>query len=79
MAGKDTDVAKRIRNRRSYKYWKGFAKILNNCKNTRERLLAVYRTLDSMKAFGSMTHADWSKQSLEQVIKDEGLNGNSKG
>ena len=75
---KDKRTLNRIRKRQSYQCWKKIAKVLCERKNTEKRLLAIYRFLDDMKAFGSYTMACYALESLNQVIEDEGLHGNSK-
>lgn len=64
---------KRIRQRRSYKSFKDWLKFLNRQPKKENILKRLFRELDSRHSFGSIRHAEFAKESLMLVIKDNRL------
>lgn len=63
-------IEKAIRYRKSYMMW---TNVLGYHRKYGEKefLLYLHRLIDSYHAFGSQSASDYSRESLEQFIKDE--------
>jgi hypothetical protein len=60
----------RIRKRQSYRMWLGVSKFLNGKPRKREIMGFMHGLLNGASAYGSMTNAGYSKESLELVLQD---------
>ena len=60
----------RIRNRKSYLFYKDFLEFLNTSPTKSEILRKVHVIVDSRNGYGSATNSDYGKESIEQLIKD---------
>jgi len=67
---KDT---KRVRSRLSYSMWRDLLRFLNTNPTKIQILKMFFVALDNNRAFGSATAAEYASESLEQLLKDEGL------
>ncbi|RLC77546.1 MAG: hypothetical protein DRI61_11395 [Chloroflexi bacterium] len=64
----------RIRKRMSYRRWKRFLDFLNTNPSKAEILRRIHDLIDlELRGYGYATHSMYAKESLEQLIKDEGL------
>jgi len=64
---------KRIRNRKTYGMWKSILAFLNTDPTKAQILERFFTELDSKRAFRSATAAEYAFESLELLLKDEGL------
>jgi len=63
----------RIRNRRSYAYFRELIQWLMTGPSVEEVARDIYRTLDEKHAFGSMANAEYAEESLELALRDMGV------
>ncbi len=64
---------KRIRKRQSYGMWKNILTFLNTNPTKAQILRRFLKEIDDARGFGSETAAIYAEESLEQLLKDEGL------
>jgi endonuclease III-like uncharacterized protein len=64
---------RRIRNRQSYGMWKNILTFLNTNPTKAQILRRFLEEIDNARGFGSETAATYAEESLEQLLKDEGL------
>ena len=63
-----------IRRREWYKRWSELIKMIESGEHTTVEVVQwVFGLLDGIHGFGSRTKADFSKEALDQALKDEGL------
>lgn len=60
----------RIRNRKSYHFYKQFLEFLNTNPTKSEILRKVHVIVDARNGYGSATNSSYGKESIEQLIKD---------
>ena len=63
----------KVRKRQSYVFWKGLVKFLNRKPKTKTVLKKIHDIIDDKRGYGSETNSFYSKESLELLIKDEGI------
>lgn len=61
---------KRMRNRKSYQFYKEFLEFLNTNPTKSEILRKVHVFVDVRNGYGSATNSWYAKESIEQLIKD---------
>ena len=66
-------MEERIRERQSYRYWKGVSAQVRQLRTPKEVIEYVFAKLDDNQAFGSQTNSDYNRQALALVEKEEGL------
>lgn len=60
----------RIRNRKSYQFYKQFLEFLNTNPTKSEILRKVHAIVNAHYGYGSATNSGYAKESIEQLIKD---------
>ena len=60
----------RIRNRKSYQFYKEFLEFLNTNPTKSEILRKVHVIVDSRNGYGTAANSSYGKESIEQLIKD---------
>lgn len=61
-----------IRNRTSYKMWESIYKMIDDKKvSTQSKIDFIFNLFSKRRLFGSQTAEDYSKESLDLVIKDQ--------
>ena len=60
----------RIRNRKSYRFYKKFLEFLDTNPTKSEILRKVHMIIDAHNGYGSATKSWYAKESIEQLIKD---------
>lgn len=61
---------KRIRNRKSYQFYKQFLEFLNENPTKSEILRKVHVIVDTHSGYCTTTNSGYAKESIEQLIKD---------
>jgi hypothetical protein len=63
-----------VRRRKWYKRWEDLVELIEDEDATTVAIVRqVFGLIDGIKGFGSRTQADFSKESLDQVLKDKGF------
>lgn len=65
------EIEKKIRARYSYDYWQKLLRFLQRNPNNKTILRKFHEIIDDYHGFKSQTNSNYSKESLELVLKDK--------
>ena len=72
MKSKDDELV-RVRNRATYQFFQELYEFLHKEPGIVDIMRKFYDVLDAKKAYGSERHAMYAEESLELVLRDNGL------
>jgi len=71
MRSKKLTKKERIKQRKSYAHWKKWFEFLKRNPNSEDIMRKVHRTIDAHKGYHSQRNSDYSKESLNLLLKEQ--------